>query len=67
VPQLYHSPHTEVDIRQIAEFFTSNEKLGQVFVFFNNTASLAAIDNARFLESLVLDKNRTDPYKAGIL
>jgi uncharacterized protein YecE (DUF72 family) len=67
VPQLYHSPHTEVDIREITEFFTNDEKLRQVFVFFNNTASLAAIDNARFLESLVFDKNRTDPFKTGIL
>jgi uncharacterized protein YecE (DUF72 family) len=67
VPQLYHSPHTEVDIREITEFFTNNEKLRQVFVFFNNTASLAAIDNARFLESLVFDKSQIDSNKAGIL
>ena len=67
VPQLYHSPHTEVDIREITEFYRRNENLKQVFVYFNNTASLAAIDNARFLERLVFDNIRVNEKNAGVL
>lgn len=57
VTQLYHSPHTEADIREITDFFRRNEDIKQVFVFFNNTASLAAIKNARYLESQLFEKN----------
>jgi uncharacterized protein YecE (DUF72 family) len=67
VPQLYHSPHTEVEIRQIMESFLRNENLRQAFVYFNNTASLAAIENARFMESLVGDKDGVDQKRAVVL
>jgi len=67
VPQLYHSPHTQTDIREITEFYRRNENLKQVFVYFNNTASLAAIDNARFLESLVFDSTHVNQKGIGVL
>jgi uncharacterized protein YecE (DUF72 family) len=67
VPQLYHSPHKEADIRETTEFFHSHKNLNRVFIYFNNTASLAAIDNARFLESLVVHINQIDQKRAGIL
>jgi len=35
--------------------------------FFNNTASLAAIENALFLESLVPDKRQFDQKRIGFL
>lgn len=50
VPHLYHSPYEEAYIRKIAGALSNSEK---AFVFFDNTASGAAINNAQYLQQLV--------------
>lgn len=46
VPHLYHSPYTDAYLKKIGQQLSASEK---AFVFFDNTASGAAINNARFL------------------
>ncbi|OLY92081.1 Uncharacterized conserved protein YecE, DUF72 family [Cnuella takakiae] len=50
VPHLYHSPYTEPYIRKVAGRVSGAQK---AFVFFDNTASGAAIQNAQYLQELV--------------
>jgi uncharacterized protein YecE (DUF72 family) len=52
VPHLYHSPYTESYIRKIGTMLAASEK---AFVFFDNTASGAAINNAQYLQQWVLE------------
>jgi uncharacterized protein YecE (DUF72 family) len=47
VPHLYHSPYEEAYIRKIAGLLMLSNK---AFVFFDNTASGAAIGNAQYLQ-----------------
>jgi uncharacterized protein YecE (DUF72 family) len=67
VPKLYHSPHPETEIEKVADAFRKSKKLKKVFVYFNNTASLAAIKNARYLETLIFDNKAIDHKTAGLL
>lgn len=53
VPRLYHSPHPEEEIKKVATAIGKSETVKKAFVYFNNTASGAAIENALFLEKLV--------------
>jgi uncharacterized protein YecE (DUF72 family) len=55
VPRLYYSPHPASELRKVTEIFLKNKKLKEVFIYFNNTANVSAIQNANFLESLVPD------------
>lgn len=49
VPHLYHSPYSEPYIRKIKSLLQEAQK---AFVFFDNTASGAAIGNAKYLQQL---------------
>lgn len=52
VPKLFHSPYSEGFIERIAAQI-SNAGVSEAYVYFNNTASAAALDNARYLQMLV--------------
>lgn len=52
VPKLYHSAYGEPFIQRVASTIAASG-IREAFVYFNNTASGAALDNARFLQSLV--------------
>ncbi|WP_132053594.1 DUF72 domain-containing protein [Pseudocnuella soli] len=47
VPHLYHSPYADVYLKKIGNQMAQSK---EAFVFFDNTASGAAIDNARFMQ-----------------
>lgn len=52
VPRLYHSTYSHEFLQEIAKQLRAGETT-EAYIYFNNTASLAAIDNARYLQSLV--------------
>jgi uncharacterized protein YecE (DUF72 family) len=52
VPKLYYSKYDEIFIERIAQQI-SNSITRDAYVYFNNTAEAAALDNARFLQYLV--------------
>jgi uncharacterized protein YecE (DUF72 family) len=50
VPKLYYSLYEEKEIKKVADAITNTKKINRAFVYFNNTASMAAIENARWLQ-----------------
>lgn len=52
VPRLYYSKYDEAFVQRIAQQVASSETK-EAFIYFNNTASGAAIENARYLQYLV--------------
>ncbi len=52
VPQLYHSAYSEAFIQRTANQLAGS-KTREAYVYFNNTASMAAIGNASYLQYLV--------------
>lgn len=52
VPVLFHSGYDESFIQKIYDQISSNESVTEAFVYFNNTASGAAIENANYLLKL---------------
>jgi uncharacterized protein YecE (DUF72 family) len=53
VPKLFYSEYDESFIEKIFHQLNQNKKVKNIFVYFNNTASLAALHNARHLQQLV--------------
>lgn len=56
VPKLFYSEYDETFIQKIYTQIKSNEKVEEVFIYFNNTASLAALHNAKYFQSLIPQK-----------
>lgn len=54
VPQLYYSAYDEAFIQKVATAIKNAKQIKQAFIYFNNTAQTAAIQNARILQQLVL-------------
>lgn len=54
VPKLYYSEYDEIVMKKIAGTIKKSKKINQAFIYFNNTANMAAINNARQLENFVL-------------
>ena len=52
VPKLYYSKYDDEFVSQVAKQIT-NSITKEAYVYFNNTASAAALDNAKFLQYLV--------------
>jgi uncharacterized protein YecE (DUF72 family) len=52
VPELYHSSYSEDFLQQVAQQLAGSETK-EAYVYFNNTASMAAIGNAKYLQYLV--------------
>lgn len=49
VPKLYYSRYKRLYVQEIADRLAGNPKVREAFVFFNNTATQAAIKNAMWL------------------
>jgi uncharacterized protein YecE (DUF72 family) len=53
VPVLFHSEYQPAFIQKIHQQIANNEKAQEAFIYFNNTASLAALHNAKYFQQLV--------------
>jgi uncharacterized protein YecE (DUF72 family) len=52
VPKLYYSPYEESFLEKVVKEINGSEKVSKAFLFFNNTATNAALSNARFVQGL---------------
>jgi len=55
-PRLYYSPYKRKDLEKFAETIFANKKVTEVYIFFNNTATEAAIKNAIWLNKYICDR-----------
>jgi uncharacterized protein YecE (DUF72 family) len=53
VPKLYYSAYDVAFLQKIAGHFRSRKELREVFIYFNNTATMAAIENAVWLKQYI--------------
>ena len=53
VPKLFHSEYEPSFLEKIFQQINSHKGVKEAFVYFNNTASLAALNNARYFKELV--------------
>ena len=59
VPKLFYSEYDESFIRGIYNQVMAAEHVSKVYIYFNNTASMAALHNARYFLQLVENTNLT--------
>ena len=52
-PRLYYSAYKKNELNKIGDTILANKKVREVYVFFNNTATAAALKNAIWLEKYV--------------
>jgi uncharacterized protein YecE (DUF72 family) len=52
VPKLFYSEYDEAFIEKIYKQLAGNKKVRTAYVYFNNTASLAALHNAKYFKRL---------------
>ena len=50
VPKLYFSPYNEDFLLKIVKKIKRNKEVKNAYLFFNNTISAAALDNAKFVQ-----------------
>ena len=55
VPKLYHTPYDEHFLSDIVEKIKNHPETETAYLFFNNTASGAALTNAKYLQALVTE------------
>lgn len=53
IPKLFYSEYSETDLKTVADEILKKKTLKEVFVYFNNTATSAAIKNALWLREYV--------------
>jgi uncharacterized protein YecE (DUF72 family) len=53
VPKLFYSEYEPIFIEKIFQQINGHKSVKEVFIYFNNTASLAALHNARYFQQLV--------------
>lgn len=53
VPKLFYSEYDEAFLQKIHSQIASDEKVKEIFIYFNNTASLAALHNAKYFQQLI--------------
>lgn len=63
VPQLYLSSYSETKLRLVAEKIKTSRKVDEVYCYFNNDIKVAAIRNAKALNTLV--RNPKADFKLG--
>jgi uncharacterized protein YecE (DUF72 family) len=56
VPKLFYSEYEEAFLDKIVHQVNSSKKLKFAFIYFNNTASTAALQNARYIQTIVQNK-----------
>jgi uncharacterized protein YecE (DUF72 family) len=58
VPKLYYSQYEESFLEKVVKEISESEKVSKAYLFFNNTATNAALSNARFVQSLTTGEER---------
>lgn len=53
IPKLYYSAYSSAELKRAADAIRKNKMAKSIFIYFNNTATGAAIENATVLEGLV--------------
>jgi uncharacterized protein YecE (DUF72 family) len=53
VPKLFYSEYSKAFVKKIFTQLNTNKTAKTVYVYFNNTATQAAINNARYLQTLI--------------
>jgi len=53
VPKLFYSEYDEAFIEKIFKQIVEDKKVKTAYIYFNNTASLAALHNAKYFQKLV--------------
>lgn len=53
VPQLFYSQYSKAFVKKIYEQLAAKKSAKTIYVYFNNTATQAAINNARYLQTLI--------------
>ena len=53
VPKLFYSEYDKAFIKKIYNQISKNKKAKTAFIYFNNTASLAALHNAKYFQELI--------------
>jgi uncharacterized protein YecE (DUF72 family) len=59
VPDLYYSSYSDKELKRVADAIRKNEKARKAFIYFNNTATGAAIQNAGTFESFLQPMAKT--------
>ena len=52
-PRLYYSAYKGNELKNVADLISANRKTTEVFIFFNNTATAAAIKNAEWIKRYI--------------
>lgn len=52
-PRLYYSVHKTNELKRVVDLTVANKKVTESFIFFNNTATTAAIKNAEWIKKHV--------------
>ena len=53
VPKLFYSQYSKAFVKKIYEQLATKKSTKTIYVYFNNTATQAAINNARYLQTLI--------------
>ena len=53
VPRLFYSQYSKAFVKKIYEQLVTKKSAKTIYVYFNNTATQAAINNARYLQTLI--------------
>jgi len=61
IKKLYFSEYTKQTIKNFGDELKRQININTAYIYFNNTATIAAINNGRYLKS-VLENNQTLPY-----
>ncbi len=56
VPELYYSAYSDEKLKSVADVLLKNKAITKAFVYFNNTATIGAIENALWLKKYLGDK-----------
>lgn len=59
MPVLYHSEYAPKKLRAVADAIRKNKSVEKAFIYFNNTASSAALHNATYFNNYVQAKQKT--------
>jgi uncharacterized protein YecE (DUF72 family) len=63
VPKLFYSEYDPAFIREVFTQLNKSRKAQNIFIYFNNTASLAALHNARYLQQLISENNTNSAHE----
>lgn len=58
IPKLYYSTYSHAVLKKMADSILKNKKVKEAFLYFNNTASTAAIENAMWIKAYVNNSNQ---------